>query len=266
MQGIYLYGISLLNQKKPLDENMDSGIGGGRVFGIPYKDILAVTSEVSLKEFGSEEIQRKAVEDIEWIKDKVLAHEKTTEAAMNNSDGLIIPMKFGAIFKDKKNLVGSLKKDYLRFKNLLQSLRGKEERSVKIYCKAQLLENEIKKKLPMIQNKLKEIKFLPAGRQYFLEEEINEMVKKEARQFVNSYISLFVERLQWSAEKFKENKLLGKELTQKNDPMVFNCACLVKKEKVERFQAEIQKLQTEYKKIGFFFESSGPWPPYNFVG
>lgn len=266
MKGLYLYGICpFIKIKKLSDKDTGEGIGGGKIFSIPYKDIEAIVSEVSLKEFGSEEIQKRATEDLEWIKDKALMHEKVIETAMNNSDGLIIPMKFGAIFKDREGLAGSLKKDYLKFKNLLGSLRGKEERSVKIYCKSQLLENEIKKTSPMIQTKLKEIKSLPAGRQYFLEEEINEMAKREARKSVNNYTSLFLERFKGLAEELKENKILGKELTQRNDPMVFNGAFLVKKEKVDRFRGEIQKLQAEYKKIGFTFVSSGPWPPYNFV-
>ncbi len=117
----------------------------GKVFRIPYQDIEAIVSEVSLKEFGSSEIQRRAIEDMEWIKDKALMHEKAIETAMNNSDGLIIPMRFGTIFKNRKSLIGSLKKDYLKFKNLLKCLKGKEEQSVKIYCKSELFENEIKK-------------------------------------------------------------------------------------------------------------------------
>lgn len=266
MKGLYLYGVCpFIKIKKLSDKNLSEGIGGEKAFYVPYEDIEAIASEVSLKEFGSKEIQRKATENLEWIKNKALMHERVIETAMNNSDGLVIPMKFGTIFKDKKSLISSLKKDYLKFKNFLRSLRGKEEQSVKIYLKSQLLENEIKKKSPAIQKKLEEIKPLPAGRQYFLEEEVNETVKRGAKKSVNGYIPVFLERLQQLAEEMKENKVLGKELTQRNDPMIFNGAFLVKKEKVDRFQEEIQKLQTEYQKIGFTFESSGPWPPYNFV-
>ncbi len=263
MKGLYFYGICPATEtKRTLNVK---GIGGGKVFRIPYQDIEAIVSEVSLKEFGSSEIQRRATEDLEWIKDKALMHEKVIETAMNNSDGLIIPMKFGTIFEERKRLIDSLKKDYLKFKSLFKRLQGREERSVKIYSKFQLLENEIKKESPIIQSKLEEIRSLPAGRQYFLEEEINEMAKKEARKSVNNYTTLFLEKFKGLTEELKENKILGKELTQREDPMVFNGAFLVKKEKVDKFQKEIQKLQAEYGKIGFTFESSGPWPPYNFV-
>ena len=266
MKGFYLYGICpFIKIKKLSDKDTSEGIGGGKVFRILYQDIEAIVSEVSLKEFGSEEIQRKAAEDLEWIKDKALMHEKVIETAMN-SRGLIIPMKFGTIFKDRERLISSLKKDYLKFKNLLRSLQGKEERSVKIYCKSELFENEIKKKSPIIQSKLEEIKSLPTGRQYFLEDEVNEMAKKEARNSINNnYIPLFLEKLKELSEELKENRILGKELTQRNEPMIFNGAFLIKKEKVDKFRGEIQKLQAEYGKIGFTFESSGPWPPYNFV-
>lgn len=265
MKGLYLYGVCpSIKIKKLSDKDTGEGIGGGKAFSIPYKDIEAIVSEISLEEFGSEEIQKRATEDLEWIKEKALMHEKVIEIKMN-SLGLIIPMKFGTIFKDRESLTSSLKKDYLKFKNLLKGLKGKEERSVKIYCKSKLFENEIKKSSPIIQKRLEEIKSLPAGRQYFLEEEVNEMAKREARKSVNNYTSLFLERFKGLAEELKENKILGKELTQRNDPMIFNGAFLVKKEKVDGFQKEIQKLRAEYEKIGFTFESSGPWPPYNFV-
>lgn len=266
MKGLYLYGICPSQKTKKLsNKDANEGVSGGKVFRIPYQDIEAIVSEVSLKEFGSEEIQRRATEDLEWIKNKALTHEKILETAMSNSGGQIIPMKFGTIFRNRRGLTDSLKKSYLKFKNLLKNLRGKEERSVKIYLKSQLLENEIKKISPMIQKGLKEIKSLPAGRQYFLEEEINETVKREANKSANSYIALFSERLKRVAEEMKENKLLAKELAQRNDPMIFNGAFFVKKERIDRFQEEIRKLRAEYKKIGFIFESSGPWPPYNFV-
>ncbi|MFH1460994.1 MAG: GvpL/GvpF family gas vesicle protein [Patescibacteria group bacterium] len=266
MKGFYLYGICpSVKPKKLSAKDLSESIGGGKVFSISYKDIEAIVSEVSLKEFGSSEIQRKATESLEWIKDKVLMHEKVIETAMSNSDGLIIPMKFGTIFKNRESLAGSLKKDYLKFNNLFENLNGKAEYSVKVYLKSKLLENEIRKSSPTIKRRLEELKSLPAGRQYFLEEEINEMVKREARNSVNNYTPLFLEKLKRLAEELKENRILGKELTQRSDPMIFNGAILVKKAKVDKFQGEMQKLQAEYEKIGFIFESSGPWPPYNFV-
>ncbi|MBU4351195.1 GvpL/GvpF family gas vesicle protein [Candidatus Parcubacteria bacterium] len=264
MKGFYLYGVCPFGKTKELSR-IEGLNGQGEVFFVSYQDIKAIVSEVSLKEFESEEIKRKANEDLRWIKDKALLHEKVLEKVTKAYSDLVIPMKFGMIFKTKEGVLNSLKENYSKFKDLFKKLREKEEWSVKIYLKPQLLENEIKNTSPTIQRKMKEINSLPAGKAYFLEEEINEAVKVESRNSIDNYISSFLERIGQLVEEIKENKILGKELTQKNDPMVFNGAFLVKKEKVDRFQEEIQKLRVEYGKIGFTFESSGPWPPYNFV-
>lgn len=264
MKWFYIYGIcpasgsAKILPVKGIDKR-------GRVFTMPYKGIEAVASEVSLKEFNSNEIQQKATEDIQWIKDKAILHEKIIEAASKHQNGQVIPMKFGSIFKSRKSLADSLKKGYARFKSLLERLSGKEERSMKVYLDSRPFENEIKRRSQAIQRRLEESKSLPAGRQYFLEKDADETVKVEAKKSVNRHIPIFIKRLNQWAEDMRENKILGNELTQRNEPMVFNGAFLVKKAKVNRFQKEIRKLRAEYKKAGFIFDSSGPWPPYNFV-
>ncbi len=136
MKGFYLYCI----RGKTDSEFSGEGIGGGEIFAIPYQDLKAVVSEVSLEEFGSEEIQRKAREDLKWIKEKAQLHEQVIEEAMGyprksalraerapirvNPPGItaVIPMKFGTIFKTKENLKGTLKKYYSKFKKTLENL------------------------------------------------------------------------------------------------------------------------------------------------
>ena len=41
-------------------------------------------------------------------------------------------------------------------------------------------------------------------------------------------------------------------------------ACLVPRESVTAFRAEVERLRTRLSQYSFL--SSGPWPPYNFVG
>ena len=67
MDGLYLYCI------REITENVSGfntrGIDGKRdVFTIIHRELEAVISRVSLSKFTSEEIQRKAVEDLNWIK------------------------------------------------------------------------------------------------------------------------------------------------------------------------------------------------------
>ena len=120
-KGFYLYCII----KESDHEFSTEGIGGGKVWTMPYQDLKAVVSEVSLDEFSSEEIQKKSQEDINWIKEKAQNHQKAIEGAM--ASGPVIPMQFGVIFKTKEKLEETLAKHYEQFKQSLEKLAGKQE-------------------------------------------------------------------------------------------------------------------------------------------
>ena len=135
MEGLYLYCI-----REKTDTHCFSAKGideKGEVFIIPFRKLEAVVSKVSLEEFASEEIQKKAQEDLNWIKEKGIAHEKVIEEAMRKDDKVLslIPMRFGAIFKEKERLEETLNKDYPGIREVLDRIRGKQEWSVKVYLK-----------------------------------------------------------------------------------------------------------------------------------
>lgn len=203
-KGFYLYCIRAKNDCKFSME----GIGGGEIFAIPYQDLEAVVSEVSLKEFSSEEIQKKAQEDLGWIKGKASLHEKAIEGAMEmlslpfplgddplQNKGLktVIPMKFGTIFKTKDSLEDTLKKHYDQFKESLEKLKGKQEWSVKVYLNRKVFQEEIKKVSPVVEEKEKEIAQLPEGTAYFMQKQVDEAVSKEADKAFQNYNESFLE-------------------------------------------------------------------------
>ena len=207
-KGFYLYCIRARSDSGLSAE----GIGGGEIFAIPYQDLEAVVSEVSLKEFGSEEIQKKAQEDLGWIKEKALIHQNVVQEAMELRDlpyplqvdplknkGLkaVIPMKFGTIFKTTENLEATLKKYYSKFKQSLENLKGKQEWSVKAYLNRKTFENEVKKVSKVVQEKEREIAQLPEGVAYFAQKQIDEATSKEADRALQNYTENFFETLKF---------------------------------------------------------------------
>ncbi|MFA4880489.1 MAG: GvpL/GvpF family gas vesicle protein [Candidatus Doudnabacteria bacterium] len=276
MRGLYLYCI----REKSNSKFSTEGIGGGEIFAVPYQDLEAVISEVSLEEFGSKEIQKKAQENLGWIKRKAQIHEKVMEEAMglqyppfplgedplkNRGLKAVIPMKFGTIFKTKEKLVQTLKKYYSQFKENLKNLSGKQEWSVKAYLNRKAFDEEVKKVSPVVQEKEKEIGAMPEGMAYFMQKQIDEAVSKEADKALENYTESFFETLKKYAAMGTKGKILEKELTGKPLPMILNAIFLISEEKLEDFIKEIVQLNQEYKSKGFNFEYSGPWPPYNFV-
>jgi len=274
--GLYLYCIKGKSDSK----FSRAGIGGGEIFTIPYQDLEAVASEVSLEEFGSEEIQKKAQEDLEWIRQKALGHQNVVGEAMgletppyplgenplaNKDLKPVIPMKFGIIFKTKEKLEEILKEHYNQFKEGLEKLKGKQEWSVKAYLNRKAFEKEIKTASSVVQEKEKEIAQFPEGVAYFMQKRVDEVVSKEADKSLENYTESFFENLKKYTAAGTKGKILEKELTGNPLPMVFNAIFLVSEEKLKDFIKEIDNLNKEFKPKGFNFEYSGPWPPYHFV-
>ncbi|MBU4370216.1 GvpL/GvpF family gas vesicle protein [Patescibacteria group bacterium] len=261
--GLYLYCV----KEKNNSEFSEKGINGGKIFVVPYKGLEAIVSQVDLKEFSSNEIQRKA-DNLGWIKEKAQLHEQIIEEAMGKEKGKIIPvipMKFGTIFKSKEKLEETLKKYYSKFKKTLENLAGKQEWGVKIYLNRKIFEKEVKKVSHEIQKKEEEMISMPEGVAYFMQKQIDDAVKKEADKTFQNYIENFFNNLKEFSAAGTKGKILEKELTGKSLPMTMNAIFLVSEKKLKGFIKEINNLNKEFKSKGFTFEYSGPWPPYNFV-
>lgn len=267
MEGLYLYGIrESLGHPFPLAaKGIDEKQG---VITVACQGLEAVVSKVSLEEFASNEVQRKAQEDLGWIKEKALAHERVVEEAMRKKDKILslIPMRFGIIFKDKAGLEERLSKDYSKIKEVLNRIRGKEEWGVKVYLKDKAtFKQRIKEGSKAIKEKEKEIASLPEGAAYFMEEELKEVISKEMEGELNNMAQRLFERLGKQAAASTKNKILGKELTGKKEPMILNAAYLILKEKIGDFKKEADDLNQEMEGKGYYLEFSGPWPVYNFT-
>ena len=267
MEGLYLYCIR--EKTKNTSAISKKGIDGkGEVYALPFQKLEAIVSKVPLEEFASEEIRRKAQEDLNWIKEKAVIHEEVVEEALKKSGKILnlIPMRFGTIFQDKVRLEETLKKDYSKVMEVLERIRRKQEWSVKVYLRdRKTFEQMIKEKNETIKEKDKEIASLPEGMAFFVEEELKEVISKEVEKELNKMMEGAFESLKKQAVTAVKSKILGKELIGRQEPMVLNAAYLVLEEKMEDFKKEAEDLNHKMQEKGFFIEYSGPWPAYSFT-
>lgn len=267
MEALYLYCIR--EKTETAEAFSTKGIDKkGEVIALEYRDLEAIISWVSLEEFSSEEIQKKAQEDLGWIKEKASVHEKVIEEAMRKNHKILslIPMRFGTIFKEKTTLEESLGRDYLKIKGVLGKIRGQQEWSIKVYLKdREKLERVIKEKGEAIKEKEKEIASLPEGMAFFIEEELRELISQEVGKELSRTVQSVFERLAEQAVASVKNKTLEKELTGRCEPMALNSAFLIPEEKTEDFQEAAEALDQEIETKGFWLECSGPWPCFNFT-
>jgi hypothetical protein len=267
MEGLYLY---CLREKSEGNQEISTlGIDGKKnVFTIPYRELEAVVSKISIEEFDSQEIQKKSQEDLNWIKEKAIAHEIVIEEAMKKDDRILslIPMRFGTIFKERASLEETFNKDYYKIKEVLESIRGKQEWSVKVYLKdKEKFEQAIKEKNETIKEKENEISTLDEGMSFFMEEELKDFISIEVDKELNNTAESLFKNLGKHAVALIKSKILEKELTGRRDSMVLNSAYLIPEVKIENFIEEAEYLNQEIKSKGLCLEYSGPWPAYNFT-
>jgi hypothetical protein len=267
MEGLYLYCI-----REKTAEHATFALKGieekGEVFTIIFRDIEAVVSKVSLEEFSSEAIENKTREYLDWIKEKALAHEHIIEEAMNNNGEILslIPMRFGTIFKEEASLKETLSNDYAKIEEVLERILHKQEWSVKAYLQDKSkFERLIKKQNEMIIEKEREIANLPEGMAFFMEEELKEVISLELEKELNELVEDLFVCLGKYAVDLSKGKILAKELTGKDEPMVLNAAYLISEDKVEDFKNAFARLNQHVQPNGVYLEHSGLWPVYNFT-
>ena len=260
MNGFYLYCI-----KEKTGSNFSTGgIDGGKIFTIPYQDLEAVVSEVSLDEFSSEEIQKKAQEDINWIGEKALNHQKVIEEAMVGPVP-VIPMQFGVIFKTKENLEETLGKRYEQFRQSLEKLAGKQEWGVKVFLKENIFRKNIEEKNEQVLAKKIEIESMPKGMAFFAQKQIDGIVGQEKDKELDKVMEEIYEGLGELAFSKNKAKLLEKDFTGKTEEMILNSFYLIEESKLAQFQKKVEELKEKYNPIGIEVEMSGPWPSYHFA-
>jgi hypothetical protein len=267
MERLYLYCIREATGGKThfSTEGVDAQ---STIFCVPYRGLEAVVSLVSSDDFGFADLQTKAQNDLNWIKEKAVLHAKVIDEAMHIDTQIVslVPMRFGSIFKNISSLADLLSKDYDLLVDVLTRNRGTQEWSLKVYLtNIAKLEQIVKAENAVIHAKVKEISTMPAGMGYFMETELQDLIKKEADRELSQLLHNIQVKLRSLAVNSVKCKNLGKEITGRKEPMMLNIAYQIAMEHVDTFLQAIDQANQTALSRGFALEYSGPWPAYNFT-
>ena len=260
MNGFYIYCI--ISEDGPQKFNVRGIDNKSKVFVLEYKDLGAVVSTINLSDFGESELKKK-LDDLKWTKRTVLNHQRVINKVMDGRT--VIPMRFGIVYKKKEQIETVLKKNYRKFRSILESLANKKEWGVKVFCDQSRLISKIQANDSAIKKLREQLKTSPEGNKFFLQKKIDAIIELRTEEETNKYSKTFLERLSKDSDEYVLNDTSPKELTGRNDEMIINTAYLVDDKNFLKFEKELIDLKDKYPKNGFLFELSGPWPPYNFV-
>ena len=253
---LYLYCVT---KDKPSSYNFeDLGI---KIHPVYFQGTYAVVSRVSPDDF-SEDSLKKHLADMGWVEKNTRLHEKVIEEIMRGQ--AVLPFKFGTVFENETNVEKLLKENNIEFKAVLESLDGKEEWGLKIYCDSEYFKDVLCSGNERIAEIDKEITAAGKGKAYFLKKKKDEIIKDILNEKISEYTKDCFERLKITAVDTRINNILPKEVTEKKEDMVLNAAFLINNKRIKEFENVLAYLKTKYTDRGLIFACTGPWPPYNF--
>ena len=250
---IYLYCVT---DKKPhLKEDMHG------VYFVYHQGLYAVFSKVIEEEFSKENLE-KNLSDMEWLKIKVSMHERIIEEVMK--ENCVIPFKFATLFNTEDNLNACLDEHAEEFRENLRYMEGKEEWGVKIYCDINRLSNFLVKENEEILAIDNEICSSSPGKAFLFRKKREGLTNKMIDRMISMYIQDSLNNLSKQSLQIRINKLLPKEVTEREEEMILNAAFLVRENQVNTFINTVAMIRTGCEGNGLFMDCTGPWPPYNF--
>jgi len=260
MHGYYVYAItSSLSLVRLPEKGIDPTYP---VCALPDRAIQAIVSKVSLGEFGQDVLETN-LQSPQWLAAKVYAHESISEAVLAHCT--LIPIRFCTIFESESRVREMLGEHHDDFVNTLTRLEGKKEWGLKVFGDSAILAQRIGEVSDRVKRLEMEMAEKSGGAAYLWRKRLDEAIAVEIDRVSIECAQRGHDRLSSHAEESVTNPLQGKEITSRKEEMILNGAYLVADERLGAFQAELAGLEDEYGALGFSFQVSGPWPPYNFV-
>ena len=259
----YVYGITTVSGKMPLGRLRARGVDPTRpLFAVACVEVCAVASEVSLDEFGEDAFNAN-LNDPAWIAGKARAHEFVLDALL--AARTVVPMRFGTVCLGKPRVREMLECYHEQFARMLSRLDGKQEWGVKVFCDLELARRRIGESSDAAASLRAQMAGKSEGALFFLKKKLEDALATEMERAIDRAVADGHEMLSALARDSVVLTPWGREITGDDRDMVLNAAYLVQTDGLEAFRSEIGRLNRENAALGFAFETTGPWPPYNFA-
>lgn len=218
------------------------------VYSLVCEDLVAVVSLVPLEEFGEQALPSH-LQDACWLEKAVRAHETVIEKVMESRT--VLPMKFCTVFRTKAGVRNLLESRQEEFRHALARLHDKEEWEVKMYSQ------------PAPSAQAAETGASLSGKDFLLKRKAKDLQAWEAINEAHRQAQRSFEKLSGYAEEIQPKPVPSQDSTRE-PKLILDAVCLLAKPRFKAFCQQLEGLRNELSGKGFYFQLSGPWPPYHF--
>lgn len=240
-EGKYIYCIAA-DVKKEKFGPLGIGGRGDELSMVVYQDIGAAVSNSSVIRY-------------QVSRENLLCHERAIEDVMKYY--AVLPVRFGTIAEDEKQVRRILEKEYIRFRQLLNDIAGKKELGLKIVFKEESIYKDILTDYAEIRIRKEKIAHEPPEKTYIQRMEIGRLVETALEKEKDKCRENILGTLMPLCEDAKINNPYGER-------MILNAAFLVKNTEETEFDTKVNELSNKYNSK-MKFKYVGTLPPFNFV-
>jgi hypothetical protein len=254
--GCYLYGV--VGPEATLAPGLMGLDDVHEVFLVHGESAAAVASSVALEEFGEEALQEH-LDDLSWLERHARRHEQILDRVREQTT--LVPMRLCTIYRTERAVREMLVREHAFLTDALRRLEGRTEWGVKIYAVSEPREasspDAVKDHAPD--------EAAGPGASYLMEKRLRDSRRARAEAVVGERCEMAHSELAQVAVEAKLNPVQPRELTGRDEPMVFNGVYLVDDATLESFSSTVGTLESDLAEDGLEVELTGPWTPYNFV-
>jgi hypothetical protein len=259
----YVYGVGRVQpggESAPL--HLEGIVPDAPVERLVHGSLVAFVSSVPASQFGADEL-RAALADAEWLRGRVLAHEKTVEQLC--SARAVVPFRFCTVYRDAAELSEVLARHRAALDQALDRVADASEWGVKLYYDPEALRRQVEAASEAIRQMREALTSASPGAQFFLRKKFDRAVDAEMASSISTCVEHSRRHLDEAAREAVEVEIQPPAAHGKPEVMVMNTAYLVHKGAFDGFERTLAGLRAEFAAYGFSYELTGPWPAYHFV-
>ncbi len=251
----YLYAVASATAQNRVATANIRGIDGGRVEGIVEGRLLGVTSAVPASEYEEGPLNER-LQDLEWLAPRAASHQEVNGKLVELADA-VIPLAFGAIYRDDEGVRELLRSRADDFADRLRAVEGRAEWIVSIER-----DGSGAPAGGAVRALDDEIAASPPGRAFLLGKRRDEVIREERRTRDAAVAEETWATIEAIAERVYREALI-------EDPTataIARFSVLARRDREVELGDVVRRLGATGVSEGYRVRLSGPWPAYRFGG
>jgi len=251
----YVYGIAPAGGALAIDSAQLEGIEGGRVRSITEGELLAALSDVDSDVYDSAPLNEH-IRDLDWLTPRAAAHQAVNGRLLELL-GTVLPLSFGAIYRDDDRVRQMLGDDATERASRLRDLEGRAEWVLTLTRDAAAPADEDE-----IRTLDAQIATSAPGRAFLLEKRRSSTIARTLERHDAEAADEAMAAMDEVAEKSYREAVASAG----TDVVVLRASILVPRAREKAVAGAIERAESVLAERGYRLRASGPWPAYRFGG